>query len=154
MINTNNITANINNYLTRGKVLQVATSRDGRPWVVNVFFVVDEELNFFWLSLPSRRHSQDIAANPRAAATLAVKQDLPVIGVYAEGAVEVAKDQTEVKKIAEAYSQKYNAAKGFYERFVSGTNQHWVYKLRPDTIKLFDELHYLDDPEQSVAIRD
>ena len=139
-------------YLEQGRVMQIATVRDNRPWICTVFYVVDSEYNFYWLSLPMRRHSQDIKANPRAAITLAVKQDLPVIGIYAEGEVSATKDQAEVKKVATAYVEKHNAATTFYDRFTKGINQHWVYKLKPSSITLFDEYNNKDKPVQTFTI--
>ncbi len=141
-------------YLGQGRIMQLATSQANRPWVVSVFYVVDSEHNFYWLSLPTRRHSQDIEANNQAAITIAIKQDLPVIGIYAEGKVMVTKDQTEVKKVANLYLKKHNAANGFYDRFVQGANQHWVYKLEPTTITLFDEYKNSDNPVQTIRLRD
>ncbi len=134
--------------------MQVATAHNNKPWVVSVFYVVDSEYNFYWLSLPDRRHSHDIADNSQVAVTLAVKQDLPVIGIYAEGKVTVSKDVAEVKKVAEAYLKKHDAANGFYDRFTKGTNKHWVYKLEPSTVTLFDEYNYPDSPVQTVQLRD
>lgn len=134
--------------------MQVATAHDNKPWVVSVFYVVDSEYNFYWLSLPTRRHSQEIADNNQAALTIAVKQDLPVIGIYAEGKVTVAKNQEEVKKVASAYVEKHGAAKTFYDRFVKGVNQHWVYKLEPASITLFDERNNPDNPVQTLKLRD
>jgi len=138
-------------YLEQGRVMQLATARGQKPWVCTVFYVVDIEYNLYWLSLPTRRHSQDIDANPRAAITLAVKQDLPVIGIYAEGEVSVTKDQAEVKEVAKVYVEKHDAAKTFYDRFISDINQHWVYKLKPTSITLFDEYNNKDNPVQVLA---
>lgn len=134
--------------------MQLATSQANRPWVVSVFYVVNAEYNFYWLSLPGRSHSKDIEANNRVAVTIVIKEDLPVIGIYAEGKVTVTKDQAEVKKVADAYLEKHNAAKGFYDRFVQGANQHWVYKLEPTTITLFDEYKNSNNPMQTIRFRD
>ena len=144
----------LSKYLHEGKIMQVASSYDNKPWVVSVFYVVDDEYNFYWLSLPDRRHSQEIKDNNNAAITIAIKQDLPVIGIYAEGRVTVAKDQNEVKKVAEEYVRKHGAAKTFYDRFLKGINQHWVYKLSPRSITLFDEHNNPRDPVQILKLHD
>lgn len=139
-------------HLEQGRVMQIATSRDNKPWVVSVFYVVDNEYNFYWLSLPERRHSQEVHDNPNAAITIAIKQDLPVIGIYAEGKVTVSQNQSEVKKVAKAYVKKYDSAKTFYNRFTKGINHHWVYKLRPSTITLFDEYNNEDNPVRILEL--
>lgn len=132
--------------------MQIATSRDNKPWVVSVFYVVDDEYNFYWLSLPDRRHSQEIRDNNHAAITIAIKQNLPVIGIYAEGTVSVSENQDEVKMVAEAYVKKHNTAHTFYDRFVKGTHQHHVYKLSPVSITLFDEQGNPDNPLQTLRL--
>ncbi len=55
-------------------LMQLATVQDGQPWIANVFFVVDAQLNFYWLSYPNRRHSRELAINPKAAIAIAIKQ--------------------------------------------------------------------------------
>ncbi len=133
--------------------MQVAPSSNNNPWVVSVFYVVDDEYNFYWLSLPTRRHSEEISDNNRAAITIAIKQDLPVIGIYAEGTVAVSEDQSEVKMVARAYVKKHNAAHTFYDRFVKGIHQHHVYKLSPVSVTLFDEHGNPDNPTQTLNIK-
>jgi uncharacterized protein YhbP (UPF0306 family) len=133
--------------------MQLATARGQKPWVCTVFYVVDDQFNFYWLSLPTRRHSQEIRDNNNAAVTVVIKPDLPVIGIYAEGVVTVEKAQSEVKKIAQSYVEKYNAATTFYDRFVKGINQHWIYKLTPTEIILFDEYNNKDNPVQKVKLK-
>ena len=145
---------NLTELLGKAKIMQVATARDNKPWVVSVFYIADDELNFYWLSLPGRRHSKEIQDNSNAAVTIAIKQNLPVIGIYAEGKVSVTKGQAEVKKVAEAYVKKHDAAKTFYTRFAEGINQHWVYKLKPTSITLFDEHKNADNPVQILKLGD
>src|ERR1700709_947001 len=53
--------------------MSLATSKDGKPWVCEVHFAYDDELNLYFRSLTSRRHSQEIAANPNVAGNI-VKQ--------------------------------------------------------------------------------
>ena len=129
-------------YLAKGRVMQLATVRGSQPWICTVYYVIDDRLNFYWLSLPSRRHSQELADQSNAAITVAIKHDLPVIGVQAEGTVEEVADREAVKTIAELYVKKYGSAKTYYERFVQGVHQHHLYKLTPTRIVLFDEVEF------------
>ena len=138
-------------YLALTPVMQLATARDNQPWISNVYFVADEARNIYWLSLPERRHSQEVADNPNVAISLAIKQDLPVIGVQAMGTVDVVTDANDVKRIIDSYMAKYNGAgQDFYERFMAGTNKHHLYKLTPSKLVLFDEVHFKDSPQQAI----
>ena len=101
--------------------------------------------------MPDSRHSREIADNTHVAATIAVKHDLPVIGVQVEGAVSTVTEHDEVQRVLSAYVTKHDGAgKDFYERFVAGTNQHQLYKLTPTGMVLFDELHFASDPQQRI----
>ena len=138
-------------FLTDSRVMQLATARDNSPWVASVYYVADENRSIYWVSLPDRRHSREIADNTHVAATIAVKHDLPVIGVQVEGAVSAVTEHDEVQRVLSAYVTKHDGAgKDFYERFVAGTNQHQLYKLTPTGMVLFDELHFASDPQQRI----
>ena len=47
-----------NQYMTLG-----TTSPDGKPWVSPVVYAFDKNYNFYWISLPNSKHSQNITAN-------------------------------------------------------------------------------------------
>jgi uncharacterized protein YhbP (UPF0306 family) len=53
--------------INKCNIMQLATSSNDIPWVVTVHFYADDELNLYWSSRDSRRHSQEIASNPNAA---------------------------------------------------------------------------------------
>ena len=92
-----------------------------------------------------------MADNPNVAISLAIKQDLPVIGIQAMGTVDVVTDANDVKRIIDSYMAKYNGAgQDFYERFMAGTNKHHLYKLTPSKLVLFDEVHFKDSPQQAI----
>lgn len=138
-------------YLKLTPVMQLATARDNQPWISNIYFVSDEARSIYWLSLPERRHSKEVADNPQVAVSLAIKQDLPVIGLQAEGVVTVVTNPEEVKAIIGTYMAKYDGAgQDFYDRFMAGTNKHHLYKLTPSKLVLFDEVHFATDPQQVI----
>lgn len=131
--------------------MQLSTvNSGGSPWVCTVYFVADEQRNLYWLSYPTRRHSQEIADNNKVAAAIVVKADLPVIGIQVEGIAEKVTDAATVKKIMDRYIAKYDAGKTFYDRFVAGENQHQLYVLKPQHTYLFDEVNYALDDRQEV----
>lgn len=78
----------IRKYISEVIHLSLATAEDNTPWVCEVHFAYDTDLNLYFRSLDSRRHSQEIAKNPRVAGNI-IKQhkleDQQVIGVYFEG---------------------------------------------------------------------
>jgi len=131
----------LDTYLQEGRLLQLATSHKNQPWVCTVYFVADKSRKLYWLSYPSRRHSQELATNSRAAVTVVIRPDLPVIGVQAEGIVSEVVDEDLVRRIMDLYVAKYGEGQKFYDNFVAGTNKHHMYCFTPDHYKVFDELH-------------
>lgn len=144
------VTKLIKQYLSVGRAIQLATSVNDIPWISTVYYVVDEKQNIYWLSYPSRRHSQDIAVNSNVALTLVVKQDIPVIGVQAQGTVALVERATTVAKIMFLYIKKYGAGKSFYKNFNFKTNKHSMYCFTPSKIILFDELNFGSDNSQEI----
>lgn len=141
----------IDEFLTLGSVMQLATSNENNPWISTVYYVADTQRNIYWLSLPERRHSQEIANNPHVAVAVAIKQDLPVIGIQAAGSVEIVNDSAVIEIILASYIKKYDGAgKEFHQRFVEGKNKHQLYKLTPDLLVLFDEAHFKEQPVQKI----
>ena len=78
----------IREYIPQIPHLSLATvNAAGRPWVCDVHFTVDDELNIYFHSSPSSRHSQEIVANPYVAASIVAQhaKGQKIRGVYLEG---------------------------------------------------------------------
>ena len=131
--------------VAQAKTMQLATSRDGQPWVCTVYFVLHQG-NFYWLSFPERRHSQELASNANAAIAIALKTDVPVVGMQAEGTVEAVTNLDEVTTVLGLYVKKYNQGMKFTERFEKGENRHVLYRFSPGAAMTFDEESRPQDP--------
>lgn len=143
----------ITDYLRGGMVAQLATTQGGRPWACTVYYVVDEKLSIYWLSYPTRRHSEDIAANGAAALTVAVKSDMPVVGIQMEGEAQQVTNLAVISKVIPLYIKKYGAGRQFIAKFKQGINRHALYRLTPKRIVLFDEQNFGQDNAQELLIR-
>ena len=77
----------IREYIDKSVHMSLGTSRDNRPWVCELHFAYDDNLNLYFRSLASRRHSQEIAANPRVAGNIVGQHQLGEVphGIYFEG---------------------------------------------------------------------
>lgn len=140
-------------YLNDSRVMQLATVAGDQPWICSVYFVTDDNHNLYWLSLPSRQHSQEIAQQPNVAAAIAVKLDQPIIGIQISGRAEIISDDTVIAAVMATYISKYNTGHDFLANFKVGSNKHRLYCLRPSNIILFDEVHYPDSPRQIIDIK-
>ncbi len=70
--------------------MSLATSADNKPWVCELHFAYDGELNLYWRSKKSRRHSQEIEQNPNVAGNIVQQLGIKdsVVGIYFEGIAE------------------------------------------------------------------
>lgn len=90
----------IREYLPDVIHMSLGTSKDGKPWVCEVHFAYDDNLNVYFRSKTSSRHSQEIAENPNVAGNI-VRQFQPgqsPLGVYFEGTaalLDAGEDQNE-----------------------------------------------------------
>ncbi|HTJ73339.1 MAG TPA: pyridoxamine 5'-phosphate oxidase family protein [Verrucomicrobiae bacterium] len=137
--------------INRARVMQLATSRGGQPWICNVYFIVTGG-NFYWLSFPDRRHSKELADNAKAAVAIALQEEVPVVGVQAEGTVRVVQNLSEAARVLALYVHKYGKGKDFIELLKRGKNRHELYCLMPESVMVFDERSPSDAPYRQIQL--
>ena len=134
-------------HLRDAHVMQVATvsKETGRPWVCSVYVAMDPaSTQLYWLSLPGRRHSVEIADNAYAAVALVIESQLPVVGVQAEGLVAVVQDSTLIEQVMEEYVRRHHTGTSYADRFKNGSAKHVLYCFTPSRFSLFDERQFPD----------
>ena len=101
----------IREYLSGVIHMSLATSKDNKPWVCEVHFSEDEDLNLYFRSKTSRRHSQEIAANPHVAGNIVRQFGLgeEPLGVYFEGTAKLLEPGFEQDKAFECIKTKQQA---------------------------------------------
>ncbi len=129
----------IREYLPDVVHLSLATSANNKPWVCEVHFVYDDELNLYFRSKKARRHSREIAANPRVAGNVVEQHraEQKPRGVYFEGAAEILEDFDENHKAYEAFSRRLGVGPEIIEDAKS-EDGHKVYKITISDLYLFD----------------
>lgn len=137
------------------KLMQLATSRDNRPWLCNVWYVMDEDENVYWISRDTRKHSEDIALNPYVSCTfhrwfgdgLGQKGQALIIA----GKAGILKGE-ECRKPYELYAERYPKVLDFQsmDKFLNDEGHHYFYKITPDEIVWWDEVNFPDNPRQTV----
>jgi len=124
--------------------MQIATVTGYKPWICTVYYVEDEDQNLYWLSLPDRRHSLEIASHPNIAVAIPIKADKPVIGLQAEGSAAIITDHSRIADVMKLYVERYDSGKYFLNNFIAGKNEHVLYQFTPTSISLFDEMTFGD----------
>jgi uncharacterized protein YhbP (UPF0306 family) len=86
-MNDAELEAVIREYLPRVSHLSLSTCAENVPWSCELHFGYDDDLNLYFRSLRSRRHSREIAANPAVAGSVATQHAAvqAPLGVFFEG---------------------------------------------------------------------
>ena len=138
-------------YLREAKMMQLATvGKDGRPWVCNVWFAADSDLNIYWFSAMTRRHSAEVAENPHVAAAICLPHtpaDKPR-GLQLEGTAELLTKPTDVAKAMKHYVGRVFTLKQVKDFMAHLDRPHRFYRITPETFVLFDAVNYPDNPRQ------
>ncbi len=81
----------IRQYVTKTPHMSLATVSGDKPWVCEVHFAHDDNLNLYFVSKQTTRHCQEIAANPHVAGNIIKQHPLTESpnGIYFEGKAEM-----------------------------------------------------------------
>jgi hypothetical protein len=105
--------------------MSLATCKDNRPWVCEVHFAFDDDLNLYYRSLTSRRHSQEIGEPP--------------VGIYFEGLAEKLDPGAEQTKALGLLKERLQVPDKVLEE-VQRPDGHQVYKITVETFYIFGKL--------------
>ena len=135
-----NVERAIREYLPSVVHMSLGTSRDNKPWVCEVHVAYDSDLNLYFGSLPSRRHSQDIAVNPRVAGNIVEQHslDMKPRGVYFEGQAQLLSDHEELDAAFKLYQERFDTDPIKLEEAKADASALQFYKISVDTYYLFD----------------
>lgn len=140
----------IREYLPNVFHMSLATCVDNKPWICEVHFVYDSDLNFYFLSKPNRRHSKEIAVNPNVAANI-VKQHGPTEkprGVYLEGKAELMTDINQDSMAYKLYQERFDIREKMLQEVMTEPEGHKFYKITPENFVLFDAVNFPENPRQ------
>lgn len=144
----------IKQYLDQVNIMQLATAVDNQPWACTVHYYADDALNLYWVSTLERKHSQDIAKNPKVAAAIMVHENTLaepyVMGISTEGTAElIAQNVTD--EIAAGYAAKHGKDSDM-PAIAAGKHAHKFYRLKPSRIVLFDNKNFPEDPRKELRL--
>ncbi len=135
-------------YLDEVPLMQLASCADNHPWVVNVYFAMDNQHNIYWMSQDMRRHSKEIFHNPKVAGVVhepyAIGQ--PGRAVHFEGEARPV-PVTEAEDLFQAYAEKFNQH-NMLPQLLDTNSPHTLYQLQPSLFVLYDEANFPDNPRQ------
>lgn len=81
-----NLNTRAKRILANNLYMTLATYQENKPWSTPVFYVHDEQYNFYWYSRKDTRHSLNIKVNHNVAASIfGTGNDDEGFGIYLEG---------------------------------------------------------------------
>ncbi len=119
--------------------MSLATCKDSKPWVCEVHYAYDDQLNMYFRSKPSRRHSQEIAANPNVAANIITQHQLgeKPRGIYLEGNAELLVDVNQNHIAYQKYCERLGTGPEILEE-AKQEDGHKFYKITVSDFYVFD----------------
>ena len=147
-----NIEQIIRNYLPQVIHMSLATCSDNKPWVCELHYAFDDELNLYFRSKRERRHSQELSTNPHVAGTIVTQHflDQSVRGVYFEGKAELLENVDEHHIAYTSYCKRFGTGLEILEETKQETG-HTFYKITVSTFWLFDS--YESSPSQKYELK-
>lgn len=131
-------------FLSRHKLMTVATYGIDHPWIASVYYSFDRDLNLYFLSDPLTLHCRQITSHERVAVAIAdsrqavesLKRGLQLWGVAKEvsGAGKI-KHALRLWKDMLKISNKELSYENMLKKVIKGK----IYKITPKRIKLFDQ---------------
>lgn len=144
----------IRDHLIQARMMVVSTVAGDQPWSFTAYFVADQDLNLYWISKTSSRHSQEIHQHPKVAVSIPVKfDDLNVIGIQAEGTAQLVEDQKLVAGKVKLYSDKFARGKEWYQNFIANNNPFKLYTIQPKLFVLYDRVNFPDAERQEWKLK-
>lgn len=144
----------IKDYLGEAKMMQLATSLDDQPWICNVWFASDDNLNIYWFSSVSRRHSKEIIENNKVAAAIVLPQTPkdPPVGLQLQGIAEMLTKQGDIDKAISVYKDRIFPQETINKLMQDEETPHKFYKITPSQFVLFDAINFGDNWRQEFNL--
>lgn len=99
----------IREYIPQVIHMSLATVSDNKPWVCEVHYAYDDDLNLYFVSGVNRRHSEELRKNQHVAGNIVTQHFLnqKVRGVYFEGTAKELHELDEIQLAYAAYKTRY-----------------------------------------------
>lgn len=124
--------------LEKGYLMSLGTVDDGGPWVSDVIYVHDNNMNIYWLSKTATRHSKAIENSDQVAATITLSNspDEPNLGLQIEG--RATKLDGEHFELAAKHCQKRHQPEPAKDQPYLDDDRAW-YQLKPTKIEIINQ---------------
>lgn len=147
-----NLKSLINKYLQEAKLMQLATSVNNQPWICSVWFATDENMNIYWLSSTTRRHSKEVLKNNKVAGAITLPQtpNDPPRGLQFQGIAKLLTEQKDIDKAMSVYAGRIFKKEDIIEFMENKEKPHRFYRIKPTQFVLFDAVNFPENSRQGL----
>jgi uncharacterized protein YhbP (UPF0306 family) len=139
----------IDEYMAKGKIMQLATVGDNGPWICTVNYANDADGNIYWMSMRRTRHSVEVEQNTRAAVAIVLDPERKM-GLQLTGRASRVDDDN-LEQVHNLYSAKYGGKpERLAEARSASLDVRTYYVFRPDSAKMHDQVNFPTGPQQFV----
>jgi uncharacterized protein YhbP (UPF0306 family) len=134
-------------FLAKHKLMSLGTYYK-LPWAASVYFLFDEEFNFYFLGSPTTLHCRNIAKNPKVSITVAdshQKASDKKKGFQARGVAKKITSILEVKNVLKAWNKRHLDTPPLNFKTFSKVWKSRLHKIELTDMQIFDE----NQPEES-----
>ena len=120
----------VREYIDKTIHMSLATSKVNKPWVCEVHFVYDKDLNLYFRSIAPRRHSQEISANPSVAGNIVKQHGLGEYphAIYFEGKAKPITSAQDREKIFPLFQERFGVGQSVLDESAQPDGHHF-YKI-------------------------
>jgi len=129
----------IREYIPQIIHMSIATVKENKPWVCEVHFSYDDNLNLYFCSSIDTRHAREIMENPCVAGNIVTQhhKDQKVRCVDFEGQAEVLSSDVAEVSGYKAYVERYGESEGLLNEIRKDGNVRF-FKIKIENFYLFD----------------
>lgn len=127
------------NFLKNNFVMSLATTNNSVPAVAPVVYVVDDELNFYFVTYRITRKAQNLIANPQCSFTVWQFLEMSVQG---SGETSIVEDEARKEWVLEAFADAATKDPNFWAPiFRIKRGDYTVFKIKPTWLRVLDLSH-------------
>jgi len=146
----------ISDFLHDRLQMVVATSGE-HPWIATVYYALDSDLNFYFISDPQTLHGSHIASNPHIALSVSDSPQHPSSkkkGIQIYGIATQLKDEKEITFGLELWRKKLEVTSDAYtyEGIMKNEIHGRLYKITPKKIKYYNEEIWDEGDEKTITL--
>jgi uncharacterized protein YhbP (UPF0306 family) len=143
-------------FLKEHKLMTIATYGDF-PWIANVYYTSDDEMNLYFMSNPATLHCKQIAQNEKVAVAIADShQDINKFkrGLQLSGTAHELSEAAKVQHVLKMWKMsllEVDAPELSYHNMLAKVVTGRMFQVAPKRIKLFDQhLFKTKDGEEPI----